>query len=189
MKCIVAFALIFCINANAEIFKGVNYYSTLGNIRKNLPNATFQKLTPAWLTEKDGFYKISGQGFGGNLYIKFDDARPFLKTLIKGNEADSDYWKKEANASDNDALTVDWVRWVPDSPVPKEKAVSKYGTPKCSVADDFSNICTFDKFSVVASMDDSGKNILGFDTYFTKNERQIGWKLRFPNAEIPEHLK
>ena len=121
--------------ATAEIYKGIAPYSNLATIKAMFPGATFEKVTPAWALPKDAMYEMSGEGLSGKIVLKFTDGRPQYIAIRDSlhDPAGEDslmfaYWDALANGTEDDALHIDWVRWVPDAPIPLARFVARYGS-------------------------------------------------------------
>ena len=175
--------------SQAEVLQGVNYLASLKDVKNIYPNATYTKLTPAWLKEDEAFISVYGTGMAGKIYILFIDSRPYLrkKVVESTDSSKTELLMKLAKEPDDTALTVDWVRWIPDSPIPIERFQSRYGKPKCDFDEDMSPICTWRERALTASMTGDNKNVLHVTTGFTKAEKQSGATVGL--GFVPEYLK
>lgn len=174
----VATLMLTTMATQAEVLMGINYHATLGDIKRLYPNATYEKLKPAWLTEEDAFIKISGVGLGGTLRVAFTDLRPAAKRLL-AKEKDSSAYKKIAAQKDDDALTVEWVRLTYTAPVTLDTFKKRYGSPgKCEHDESFAFECEWPNRALTASMSADGKIVGSVATGFTLSEKQMGYTLK-----------
>lgn len=81
-----------------------------------------------------------------------------------------------ATQEDDGALLVNWVRWVPDGPIPLVKLESRYGKAACSMDEAFDTVCNWPKRALQAKMTEDGKAANMIDTVFTQTERSDGVK-------------
>lgn len=90
---------------------------------------------------------------------------------------------------DDKAFTVDWVRWVPDAPIPLRRFISKYGKPDRSdfSDDDMQPYRSWDTKGLTAYLSDSESFVLRVDFGFTKDELRAAYQGKF--GFIPDHLK
>lgn len=179
-------ALLVFSSAQAEVFQGINHGYSLAKIKETFPMAEIKPVAAAWVTKEDGFYKLSGNGFPGVLYLAFSDYRPTFKVLqIKaeaeeaasaspaGDEPLSKMWKRLAERSTDDALTISWLRWVPASPIPMQRYISKYGKPeKTGFGDsDMRPYASWSKKNIHANLSDDEKFVKSVEFGFTKQEK------------------
>lgn len=190
--------------ARSEIYHGIASSSSLGDIKKQFPNATIVKVKAAWVPPSEGFYLMTGIGLGGSVYLDFYDSRPVFATLAmeRANQAiplrrlpDSDEKTAQlkeldervaklnaiANRADDEALTVAWVRWVPTSPIPIQRFVAKYGKPSRT---DFDNN-NMEPYSIwtaralSAKLSDDLKFVFSVDYGFTEAEKTSGCRSKW----------
>lgn len=69
----------FC---SAEILQNIEPLDSLGDIKLKYPNAVLTRVKAAWVTEDQDFFKLTGQGFPGELFIAFNDSRPGFRKLV-----------------------------------------------------------------------------------------------------------
>lgn len=173
-------------SAQAEVFQGINHGYSLAKIKDLFPLAEIKPVAAAWVTKEDGFYKLSGNGFPGTLYMAFSDFRPSFKTFQieaeaeeassaspVGNDPMSKHWKNLAEQSTDDALTIRWLRWVPESPIPMQRYISKYGKPeKTGFGDrDMRPYASWPKKNIIANLSDDEKFVNNVEFGFTKQEK------------------
>lgn len=193
MKRLVLLLAMLCSLAHAEVLFGIRYSATLGMVKEVYPNATYEKLKPAWLGQDEAFFRVSGYGMSGKLMVAFTDNRPFWASrtpenassflrLIESEVTDvavENYLKNAkvlAAKSDDDALNVKWVRWVPDQAIPLAKLESRYGKASCSMDEAFDTVCKWAARDLHAKMSEDGKAATMLDTAFTEAERSDGVK-------------
>lgn len=196
MKRLVLLLAMFCSLAHSEVLFGVQHYATLGMVKKVYPNATYSKLKPAWLGPDEAFIRVSGSGMSGALMIAFIDNRPlwanrtredalaFLSAVGReATEAAIDKYITDSRVSaakgDDEALYVNWVRWVPEGAIPLVKLESRYGKAACSMNEAFDTVCNWPKRALQATMTEDGKAAKMIDTVFTEEERSDGVKRLF----------
>jgi hypothetical protein len=121
---IVVVLLILSNSTYAEIYENIGPCDTYSDLKQKFPNATLEKRNPAWATKNDVMCSISGARIIGTIVVKFQDKRG---NLIKIVEKDFEKQKKLIEPLSQDSLAVEWVRWVPDSPIPIQRFISKYG--------------------------------------------------------------
>lgn len=180
-----------CVSAQAEVMFGIQYSATLGTVKSLYPNANYTQLKPAWLQPSEAFFKIDGEGMRGVLYVAFLDPRPYwsaytaedaiARLKATGKTPTDEQVERQMNfassiaiESDDDALSVKWVRWAPDRSIPLGKLESRYGKASCSLDQTFDTICRWPKRSLVAAMSVDGKSVMLMETNFTEAERSRG---------------
>jgi hypothetical protein len=177
--------------ANAEIYKNINPLDTLADVKSKFPNAIYEKVPAAWVTEMDSFYKITGQGLSGRIMIKFNDYRPVYKKMADDNPNSESFESMQnlANQSDEDALSVDWVRWIPEPPIPLERFMLKYGKPDKSGFDDdnMDPYKSWESRGIMVYLTNDGKDVYKVDFSFTNNEMRKAWKSKY--NYIPKELE
>lgn len=182
---------------SAEILHGIYPLDDLAAVKKKFPNARFTKLAPAWLKEDQAMLKMVGDGFPGELILVFADDRPMFKQWVSANcndpvqqsaESTCTSRKRLALQSDDDALTISWVRWVPVQPIPFERYRSKYGEPsKMDFDNDMVPTAEWESVALSAQLSDDKKFVQFVTTAFTRSEQRVAW-LRVFNF-VPEYLK
>lgn len=167
----------FSTSVYAETYRGIGPLDTLSDLKEKFPTAKFSKQNPAWALETDVLYQISGEGMSGIIVVKFDDDRPYIQQLLtRAGDSLESSTKEQAenliNRTDEDAITVEWVRWVPDYVIPVTRFVSKYGKPdKSGFSDeDFQPYRSWEKKGLTAYLTDDEKNVVRVDFDFTKSE-------------------
>lgn len=188
---IVIFFVFFVISlvSQAEIYKGIGPFSSLGDVKAIFPHAEIGKLDAAWVQPGEALYEISGGGITGTIVIKFDDGRPNFRKLA-ADETDSkmaDFYKSLANDPDDKALTVSWVRWVPDTAIPLQRLLSKYGKPSESgFNDEYRPYRKWESKGVHVILSENEKYVFRIDHYFTKDEIKQYW--RDKHGFVPKYL-
>lgn len=170
--------------ACAEVLHDIRPLSTLADIKKQYPAATFRKESAAWVQEWQAFYSMTGHGFPGKLYLSFRDTRPYWRAeyeRVSSKQSDLQSPKDAsyivmvgefANRTDDQALTIDWVRWVPVDPIPIARVKGKYGNPsKCGFSDsDFTPFCSWSSREISAVTSDDHKFVILITAGFTEAE-------------------
>jgi hypothetical protein len=190
----------FC---RAEILHNVYPLDDLRDIKQKYPNALFTRVRAAWVTEGEAFFKMTGQGFVGALYLAFSDGRPSAKQYLENNcrtdstaparteavETLCQLNKKWAERSEDEALSINWVRWAPDQPIPFERYRSRYGEPTQIDFDSNTMVpqAYWKAVDLRANLSDDKKFVLTVETTFTNSEVRQAWLRRF--GFIPESLK
>ncbi len=200
---------------------------TLGQIKALFPGATFEVVGAAWVTENDAFFRMTGTGLPGRTYLAFHDPRPENRRYSEeaaarvselekhpGPASDSeslsterlirDSFGKWASEPDEEALTISWIRWGPDEPIPLARYVSHYGAPEKSgfAEDDMRPYRAWPKRGVKVNLTDDEKNVASVEFEFTNSEMythcmekvrtkadtsaraqlEVGCKARYPTA-------
>lgn len=182
----------------AEILHGVLPLDSLKEVKQKFPNAQFTRLKPAWVTEDEAFFRMSGSGFVGELYLDFSDERPSAKKSIAKLCSDSSDTPPEslcgiystlASQSDDEALSINWVRWVPPQAIPIQRYRSKYGEP---TRIDFSKDTMepeahWDTIALDAGLSDDQKMVIKVETIFSRSERRQAYLRKY--GFVPEFLK
>jgi len=175
---------LFCNALQAEIYKDFVPFITLKQVKLNYPNAKFEDLKPAWANEDEVMITMSGEGLNGEIVLKFskDDKRR-AKRLAE-NEAKSlndnskvllwyiDFDKNYLALPLEDRLSLDWVRYLPMTPIPYERLLSRYGKPdNCdSNPEDFRPQCVWESKGVLINLSDDKKLVTNIDYWFTVKE-------------------
>jgi hypothetical protein len=168
-------------SANAENLMGIRYMDTLAQVKARYPNANFTALKPAWLQPTAAFIEVSGMGMNGSLRIAFSDPRPLFRQMVADNAADPTFdpqgaYKRLMVQADDDALAVEWVRWVPSGPIPIERYTLRYGSPACKFDDTMQPVCEWPAVQIEAQMSDNHKLVYFVTSSFTKAEKAEAWK-------------
>lgn len=180
------------LSAQAETLQGIPWMASLEEIQQIYPNATITRYTPAWLQEDEAFLGFKGPGLPGEIRILFDDSRPVFKKTLAENKGDPNYQYRErftqlADAPDATALTVSWVRWIPDAALPIARFQTRYGKPKCDFDQNMNPICEWADRSLVAAMSDDNKLVYSVTTTFTKTEKRAVYQEKY--GWVPDYLK
>ena len=183
--------LLFPVIAKAEIYQGIAPLDTLGKIKEKFPSAIYESVNAAWVTENDAFYKITGTGISGKIYVKFDDLRPvFRKNLLENTDPKKiEIYEKLSQEENEDALSVNWVRWMPEQPIPLQRFIQKYGNPSKSAFDD-QDLTPYKSWvnrGISAYLSNNEKYVLRVDYSFTVAEQRIAWKTK--HNFIPKWLE
>lgn len=185
----------------AEVLHNIEPLDTLGDIKKKYPNATLTRVKAAWVTEDQDFFSLEGPGFPGSLKIAFWDNRPEFRRDAEAarlnrpaDKPDSESAMERvsnylADRPDDDALHVNWVRWVPTAPIPMSRYRAKYGEPsKCEFSEDtMEPYCLWGARALTVRLTDDQKQVLMIEAGFTSAERRAAYVKR--GVEIPDGLK
>jgi hypothetical protein len=191
MRVLIFLAALFVFSsAHAESYRDIGPLDNLGDIKKKFPNAHVEKLSPGWAQETDALYKFTGTGMSGWIIVKFDDSRPtFKEAAEKDPTAESAAFLQEmAQQSDEEAMSVNWVRWVPDTRIPIQRLVSKYGKPEKSGFSDenYQPYRSWNK-GVDAYLSDDEKYVERIDFSFTRDEYRKAYLEKYKT--VPFWLK
>lgn len=163
-----------CTLCSAETYRGIGALDKLKDIKNRFPYAKVEKVNPGWIKPDEAMYRFTGEGMAGSIIIKFFDNREFWK-----NEADkvndpemAENLRALAQRSDDEALGISWVRWVPDRPIPLERLISKYGKPEESSysEEDYQPVRQWIEKGLVTYLTDDEKYVNRIDFTFTKKE-------------------
>lgn len=126
--------ILFCNPAVSASYGGIKYRLTLNDVMAMYPGATFEKTSAAWIQpDRQAAYTVEGSGLSGKLFIVFvDDRKKYNDFLYQGrvqgfNENDIKLLEYGKNLPEKYTLYVDWVRFLPDSSIPKNILITKYG--------------------------------------------------------------
>ena len=190
--------------AHAEVYQGIRPDMKLAEVKALFPQATVEMFRPSWAQDSDAMCRINGSGLSGTIVVKFDDPRPYYRGLSQGivkNPTDSifvnssftpaSFWEDKANAPDDSALTVAWVRWVPLEPIPLGRLISKYGNVYSNgvTDDDFQPYREWHDRGVTAYLADDESKVRRIDFTFTPREirdemeRQFPWLKKTPKPQ------
>ena len=197
LKCIIsAVVILTCTEGSAEILHGVFPYDTLKVIKAKYPNAQFERVNAVWVTEGEAFFKMTGKGFPGTLYVAFTDSRPIHKRnfeekcLFPAQTVDAlcKINKKFSEQTDDDALSTQWVRWTPIAAIPLERYKGKYGEPTFQFAQDtMAPTARWKSVELLANLSDDKKFVLSVETVFSRAELRAAWVR--DTGVLPDFLK
>lgn len=174
----------------AEMYQGIGPLDSMGDVKAKFPNAKFVKENLAWATETDAVYRVSGQGLVGDLLINFYDPRPNYKryALETSDPDEKEAHKKFADQTDNEALSVQWVRWIPDLPIPLDRVISKYGKPdKKDFSPELVPMRLWTKKAMIAALADDEKKVIFIQFGFTRDDLRKAWMEK--QGVVPSYLK
>lgn len=198
MRHLLSRAFILCVlviatvsGASAEIYRGIGPLDTLGSVKAKLPSATYERLKPAWARPEDALYAVSGEGISGTIIIKFNDSRPLFRQLLATatKAEDKKMFEGLAKETDEEAFSVEWVRWMPDSPIPLQRFISKYGEPEQRgfSDEDMQPYRLWKTKGIAAYLSDSESFVLRVDFDFTRDEMREAYQAKY--GFIPDFLK
>lgn len=176
----------------AEVLHGVTPLSILAEVKEQYPNAKFTRESAAWVQEWQAFYSMTGSGFPGKLYLTFNDSRPYWRGEYERLSAESSTATDSftsiktkvagqlAQRTEDQALEIQWVRWIPDQPIPMTRVKGKYGPPeKCGFSDDdFTPYCSWPSRALSAMTSDDHKFVIFLTAGFTDAEKRAAYKKR-----------
>jgi hypothetical protein len=190
VSALVFFFIVVVVPCRAEVYQGVGPLATFADVKTLFPQATIERLQPAWAQPEDVLYALSGAGISGTIIVKFYDGRPAYRRrlIIETDDARRRMYEELASNTDDAALSVEWVRWIPFEPVPLKRFVSKYGEADSSGFRD-DNMVPFRQWSrgILANLDDDSKNVLNVEFSFTEAEERAAWKQKY--NFVPEYLE
>lgn len=182
-------ALVSCLlfvlspSARSEIYQGIEPNATLREIKTRFPNADYKSVKAAWVTPDKAFYLITGTGLVGQLYVAFYDDRPtsyasMVDAKAAGNEDLAKFYLSQWEKNVEDALTAEWVRWVPASSIPVERFFVRYGklTKVEFNNSDMTPYYQWKEKGVIVSVSDDLKTVLTVEYSFTNAERLTACK-------------
>ncbi len=201
---VIIFLLSYSIS-NAEIYKDFTPYKSLKLIKESYPNGRFEEVKAAWVKGDDGFYKLTGTGLSGTLYLAFYDQTNFYKKsyldVLGTPEVDGlsddekakqqnlvEYWKLKDDLGKDEKLALIWVRWVPDEAVPFDRLKSRYGNAeKCSYNEEnFTPTCTWDSKALSVNLSDDKKLVFSIDYNFTQAELTSTSGIKNQETDLPK---
>lgn len=174
-------------------------------IKETYPNGKFEEVKAAWVTELDGFYKLTGAGLSGTTYIAFVDSTKYYKTQYQDSlnkikvdgisdeekaklQTDAEYWKVLDDSTKDEKLETNWIRWIPDAPLPFERITARYGTPdKCDYNEEnFLPYCSWNAKGVLVNLNENKKLAYSIEYTFTDDERKSALGIKPPEKELPK---
>lgn len=174
--------------AMAESYQGIGPLDTLSDVKNRFPQAEFSRIVPGWAQESDVLFEIKGRGMSGVIVVKFDDYRPAWKQDLEKNP-EAEHLRQLVEQSDGDAITVNWVRWVPDAPIPIQRLISKFGPPEIHgfSNEDFQPYRAWKKKGVAAFLTDDEKAVVRVDFTFSLEDLRSAYLAKY--GFIPSWLK
>lgn len=119
---------------------------------------------------------MKGFGLNGTVILLFSDFRPTYKNWAEASEdpEDIEAFKIRSQRSDAEALSIRWVRWIPNNSLLLEHLVSKYGPPEKSVFPDesYGLSRSWEGAGVTAYLSSDEKHVKRIDFSFTKGDRR-----------------
>lgn len=96
-------------------------------------------------------------------------------------ETEIELFQTIVNETDETALTVSWVRWIPTNIIPLGNFIVKYGKPdKSGFSDDDMKPYNSWNRGILVTLSDDGKNVLIVEYAFTDEEYANDWDIRYP---------
>lgn len=190
---------IFSVTARAEVYRDIGPMDSYAMVKAKFPGAKTETLTPAWLGEQEWLHQITGNGLSGTIVIKsspsindrlkqrfleyFEHMRDSL--VAEDHPADSlsiRFYSAAADSFSNavyrnlsvdeDSATVDWVRWIPDSPVRVDYVIEKFGTGyvRKFSDEDMQPYFEWTARGVVATLSDDQLSVVNIEYAFTPKD-------------------
>lgn len=128
MKRLVFLILCLPMYCHGETYQGIEFSASLREVRSAFPKATIVKVNPAWASETESMYEMSGIGISGRIVIFFKDDRPAQRKMLEKDPGNVSL-RRNSSLSNDDALRVTTVRWIPPTPILLSRLVLKYGQP------------------------------------------------------------
>ena len=185
--------IIFVPQLHAEGYRGIEPLDNLGDVKNRFPNTKVEKLSPGWAQATDALYQFTGIGMSGFIIVKFDDYRPKWKEMAEQDQDPTSnsakFFQTLSEKSDEEAMEVAWVRWVPNTKIPLQRLISKYGKPEKSgfSDEDFQPYRSWDKKGVAAFLSDDEKYVGRIDFSFTREEYRKAYLTKY--KFLPDWLK
>ena len=178
---------LFCNALQAEIYKDFVPFITLKQVRLNYPNAKFEDTKPAWASEDEALFTMTGEGLAGTIVLKFSKPDKYNNEKIAEYEKDIlsatqenvqtiqsiiENYKSKLALPLEEKLTLDWVRFVPTAEIPYERLVSRYGkAEKCDYDQNtFKPYCSWLSKGITVSLSDNKKMVDTVEYSFTFEE-------------------
>lgn len=172
----------FPMNVKAEIYRNIQPSSTLEELKKQFPGATFQEVKAAWTSKSEFLYEVKGPGLPGTMVVKMNDYSFYFQEYIKDKKPeDIDDWQRKMAITNDSSKSTEWVRFIPDYPIPVERLISKYGLAEKTGyrEDDFQPYKSWPSKGVHVTLSDDSKKVLQIDYTFTQKERCDSYKAKF----------
>jgi len=177
---------LWALPASAEVYMGLITPMTLGEIRTKFPGASLRNVPAAWVKEGEALYSLTGAGIAGTIMLKLTDYRPtYKKDLLElpateENAQRIQEYQTEIDKSDDGSLFIgiwDWVRWIPDSPLPVQRLITRFGKAdkKGFDANDFKPYLFWSGRRITANLTDDEKQAMFIDFQFTELEANSGY--------------
>jgi hypothetical protein len=89
------------------------------------------------------------------------------------------------------SVSIQWVRWAPDSPIPITRLIAKYGKPEKSDfnSDDFKPYKSWPTRGITAYTSDDGKRVHRIDFNFTEKDYKAAFDSQRPTTAIKKEGK
>lgn len=184
-------ALATSFSSFAETFLGIGPLDNLGDIQQRFPHANIKKISAARTHPEEILYEMEGFGLNGTIILLFSDFRPTYKNWAETSEdpEDIEAFKIRSQRSDAEALSIRWVRWIPNNRLPLEHLVSKYGPPEKSVfpAESYGLSRSWERAGVTAYLSNDEKYVKRIDFSFTKGDRRQAYVQK--KLPVPDWFK
>jgi len=127
--------------------------------------------------------KVTGPGIKGTIIVKFNDSRPAARAALASLNASETladsvkeymraFWTEQTELTDDEAIETEWVRWVPEEPIPLTWLTGKYGVPDTRGFNDqtFEPYRQWTKRAVLASIGSDTTMVRLVEFQYTKTE-------------------
>jgi hypothetical protein len=185
-----AVAWVMCACALADTHLGIRPLDSLGEVRARFPDSQLVRMAPDWADESQALFSFTGGVLQGQLLVLFIDGRPdYRREIADGFADDLDALKLLAAESDDRALRVKWVRWVPTTPLRVQDVVAKYGRWDAGgLSDDgFRLYRSWDARGITALLSEDEQSVLMMDFVFTEDEQRDAFIRRY--GQLPSWLR
>lgn len=207
MKFIVFLLFFISQSICAEVYKDFAPFTTLATIKKNYPNANFEVVKAAWVKENDLFLEITGSGLSGTTYVATSkrsdsEVKETIDRLKKRLDLDpslnNDAWnnlieseEKYLVAPDDEKYTIDWLRWVPNLPLPIERLISKFGEPDIYdfQEEDFQPYAQWVKRGLLARLSDDKKRVFSIQYSFSEDDYNSALGIKPSATSVKDNSK
>ncbi len=169
---------------HAQTFLGFQCGEPLGSMKRRLPNVTFGREHPGWSDEYEQFFRVRG-AFVGSFFVNFYDWRVTYRHILLDGSARSESGiiklRRIVEGTDDDLLTSEFVRWIPQRPLPLSEVQKKYGPANDrGVNDDMAPYVAWNN-GVTAVLGANKKTVLYLERACSAEELSEPWK-RMPEV-------
>lgn len=162
--------------AHAETYLNFVAGESVTTAKEKYPNATFTEIKAGWLKTNEKFLQMTGTGIIGTVFLKFSTLDSFWEEMMTDEQSEIDanlerdntkeianlaFYKKELAKPLDDRLILEWIRWLPDEPIPIARIQGRYGKPdKCDYEpDSFRPYCDWKSRGLLIGLTDDKKAV------------------------------
>jgi hypothetical protein len=188
----------------AEIYKDFTPFISLKKIKEHYPNAKFEEVKAAWVKKDESLIKLTGSGLAGTTYLALATSDSEWEKEISDSEikvaenpneenlellAIIDKARFFLNRPLDEKLLLNWLRWSPDSALPLERLINRYGNPDVYGVDDesFQQYCDWTKRKIKANLSDDKKMVFTIEYGFTLEEKYRALGINEPESPKVEN--